>query len=91
MEKSNVIDEYRLQPGEFDRLEPFLKKRGFYLKDVPEVAFEFTEASTIVDSIKSNNPCGRIINYPWGFESKGLHVLRGTRLVDAIKEYLNSD
>jgi hypothetical protein len=70
----------------------FLEDFNRAVKDVPEVPFEFTEASTIVDSIKSNNPCGRIINYPWGFENKGLHVLRGTRLVDAIKEYLkNSD
>jgi hypothetical protein len=89
MKHEKVIDEYDLEAGEFDRLEPFLKTRGFYLKDVPQIPFEFTEASAIVDSNENSRiPCGRIINYPWGHENKGLHVFRGTRLEEAIKEYL---
>ncbi len=90
MDKTNVIDEYRLDPRELsDRLEPFLKDKGFIVEEGPRgFGFEFTEASTITDYRQNNNPCGRIIYYPWGGNNTGLHVFRGSRLEEAIKEYL---
>ena len=92
MEHRKVIDEYDLQTGEFNRLGSFLKDRGFKVDNFPRsFRFEFTEANSILDTTKKDGEtayCGRIIDYPWGFENKSLHVFRGTRLEETIKEYL---
>jgi hypothetical protein len=92
MKHKKDIAKYDLQPGELDRFELFLKEKGFKVDECPPFRFEFTEASSILDTKAKDAYCGRIINYPWGFENKGLHVFKGTRLENAIKEYLkNSD
>ncbi len=91
MKHTKVIDEYDLHTGEFNsRLGPFLVDKGFKIHEtIPNpIGFEFSEASSILDTKAGNAYCGRIIDYPWGFGNNGVHAIRDTRLEEAIKEYI---
>ena len=90
-----TIDEYTFEGNGFTTFRAYIELQHFRIQDGKfRFGFEFTEATSITDEDITDSDvdkvCGRVIDYPWGFENKGLHVFRGSRLEKVVREHYGS-